>query len=219
MTSCSSARAQSAVARTRRCVAWWNRVCARCCAGAARDRRASLECTSSGARPDSRKTSNLRTGLRSRKRQGGGDRRRYQHPGVCVSPRLRRTAGARAGRAAGAVEQPPVVEHPVAVRARVSCQRDQRPHLSATGSAGGCIGGGSRCGCRPTTSVCFGEASTHFDRLCGLIGKGKITGPQIHDARIAAICLDHGVSELWTADRDYLRFPSLCVRNPLSDPA
>jgi predicted nucleic acid-binding protein len=25
----------------------------------------------------------------------------------------------------------------------------------------------------------------------------------------------HGVTELWSADRDYLRFPSLRVRNPL----
>jgi predicted nucleic acid-binding protein len=36
-----------------------------------------------------------------------------------------------------------------------------------------------------------------------------------HDARIAAVCLAHGVTELWSADRDYLRFPALRVRNPL----
>jgi predicted nucleic acid-binding protein len=42
------------------------------------------------------------------------------------------------------------------------------------------------------------------------------TLPQaIHDARIAAICLQHGVSELWTADRDFSRFPKVKVRNPL----
>ena len=44
---------------------------------------------------------------------------------------------------------------------------------------------------------------------------GKITGPVVYDARIAAICLAHGVRELWTADRDYGRFPALRVRNPL----
>ena len=32
---------------------------------------------------------------------------------------------------------------------------------------------------------------------------------------IAAICLSHGVSELWTADRDFSRFPDLRVCNPL----
>jgi hypothetical protein len=37
----------------------------------------------------------------------------------------------------------------------------------------------------------------------------------VHDARIAAICLDHGVDELWTCDRDFGRFPDLRIRNPL----
>ena len=32
---------------------------------------------------------------------------------------------------------------------------------------------------------------------------------------VAALCLDHGVKELWTADRDFSRFPALTVRNPL----
>jgi predicted nucleic acid-binding protein len=40
----------------------------------------------------------------------------------------------------------------------------------------------------------------------------------VHDARIVAICLHHGVSELWTADRDFSRFPSLKTRNPLTTP-
>ena len=44
---------------------------------------------------------------------------------------------------------------------------------------------------------------------------GRISGAQIHDARIAAICLQHGVAELWTADRDFSRFPALKTRNPL----
>ena len=32
---------------------------------------------------------------------------------------------------------------------------------------------------------------------------------------IAALCLGHGVRELWSADRDFSRFPDLRVRNPL----
>ncbi len=43
----------------------------------------------------------------------------------------------------------------------------------------------------------------------------KSQGAAIHDARIAAICLSHGVAELWSADRDFSRFPTLSVRNPL----
>jgi len=40
-------------------------------------------------------------------------------------------------------------------------------------------------------------------------------GPQVHDARVAALCRLHGVSELWTADRDFSRFHGLTFRNPL----
>lgn len=39
--------------------------------------------------------------------------------------------------------------------------------------------------------------------------------PRIHDARIAALYLHHGVTELWSADRDFSFFPQLRVRNPL----
>lgn len=45
--------------------------------------------------------------------------------------------------------------------------------------------------------------------------RGSATGGRIHDARIAALCLLHGVAELWTADRDFGRFPALKVVNPL----
>ena len=50
-----------------------------------------------------------------------------------------------------------------------------------------------------------------------LIEQAKAVGPRVYDARIAAICLDHGVRELWTADRDFSRFPKLRTHNPLSD--
>jgi uncharacterized protein len=29
------------------------------------------------------------------------------------------------------------------------------------------------------------------------------------------LCLNHGVSRLWTADRDFSRFPGLATSNPL----
>ena len=48
-----------------------------------------------------------------------------------------------------------------------------------------------------------------------LIANGQISGPKTHDAKIAALCLGHGVTELWTADRDFSRFPELSCRNPL----
>jgi predicted nucleic acid-binding protein len=48
-----------------------------------------------------------------------------------------------------------------------------------------------------------------------LLSVGRVTGAKVHDARIAALCLSHGVSELWSADRDFSRFPDLKTRNPL----
>ena len=44
---------------------------------------------------------------------------------------------------------------------------------------------------------------------------GKVTGPLVHDARVAAICIAHGVRQLWSADRDLGRFGGLDVHNPL----
>lgn len=44
---------------------------------------------------------------------------------------------------------------------------------------------------------------------------GKVSGPKVHDARIAALCMQHGVRELWSADRDFSAFPALVVTNPL----
>jgi predicted nucleic acid-binding protein len=45
--------------------------------------------------------------------------------------------------------------------------------------------------------------------------EGGIAGPLVHDARVASLCRLHGVRELWTADRDFSRFPGLLVHNPL----
>jgi toxin-antitoxin system PIN domain toxin len=59
------------------------------------------------------------------------------------------------------------------------------------------------------------EGADHWTTLRDLLHAAKVEGPQVHDARVAALCLQHGVAELWTADRDFSRFPSLKVRNPL----
>lgn len=64
-------------------------------------------------------------------------------------------------------------------------------------------------------AVLLGETGEHWQVLTGLLQEGRVTGSLVHDARVAAICLAHGVTELWTADRDFSRFPGLAVRNPL----
>ena len=63
--------------------------------------------------------------------------------------------------------------------------------------------------------VLLGETDAYWSELRTLVADGHIIGPRIHDARIAALCLTHGVRELLTADRDFTRFPTLRVRNPL----
>lgn len=70
----------------------------------------------------------------------------------------------------------------------------------------------------PTVTL-LGETPATWPALRGLVRDGNITGRRVHDARIAAICLANGVRELWTADRDYGRFPALRTRNPLTGPA
>jgi len=59
------------------------------------------------------------------------------------------------------------------------------------------------------------EIPGYWPELCSVLRTGRVSGPLVHDARIAALCLGHGVRELWTADRDFGRFPALKVRNPL----
>jgi len=60
-----------------------------------------------------------------------------------------------------------------------------------------------------------GESDRHWMTMKSLLESAKIVGAAVHDARVAAICIDHGVRELWTADRDFSRFKQLRVLNPL----
>jgi toxin-antitoxin system PIN domain toxin len=63
--------------------------------------------------------------------------------------------------------------------------------------------------------VFIAEADDHVQQLEPLVLAAKVQGAAVHDARIAAICLAHGVAELWSADRDFARFPALKVHNPV----
>jgi toxin-antitoxin system PIN domain toxin len=63
--------------------------------------------------------------------------------------------------------------------------------------------------------VLLAESDGHWTKLKAMIQAGRVVGPKVHDARVAALCLQHGVRELWSADRDFGRFPSLTTTNPL----
>lgn len=64
--------------------------------------------------------------------------------------------------------------------------------------------------------VLLSEGRAHWMELRALLESGHIQGPRVHDARVAALCLSQGVQELWSADRDFSRFPGLSTRNPLA---
>lgn len=59
------------------------------------------------------------------------------------------------------------------------------------------------------------EVEGYWAELRAAVAAARISGPRIHDARVAVLCHHHGVSELWSADRDFSKFPFLTVRNPL----
>jgi len=47
------------------------------------------------------------------------------------------------------------------------------------------------------------EINHYWAVLRQTVLEGKMQGPMVHDARIAALCQQHGIQELWTADRDF----------------
>ncbi len=61
----------------------------------------------------------------------------------------------------------------------------------------------------------IGLGPMHLETLKTLVLGAAVSGGAIHDARIAACCIDAGAHELWSADRDFSSFPGLRVRNPL----
>jgi uncharacterized protein len=63
--------------------------------------------------------------------------------------------------------------------------------------------------------VLLTESPTHWTTLRSILIESAITGPRVHDARIMALCRQHGVRELWSADRDFSRFAGVKVVNPL----
>jgi len=63
----------------------------------------------------------------------------------------------------------------------------------------------------------LGETEDFLPLLGNLVRRPRVRGPIVHDARVAAICVTHGVDELLTADRDFSLFPELPTRNPLPE--
>ena len=66
----------------------------------------------------------------------------------------------------------------------------------------------------PAVTV-LAEMEGYWELFGAVVRESGIAGPKVHDARIATLCRQHGVRVLWTADRDFSRFPWLKTQNPL----
>lgn len=66
------------------------------------------------------------------------------------------------------------------------------------------------------TLVVLAETAGYWEVLARVLERAKLSGPRVHDARIAALCIHHGVRELFSADRDFTRFGEMKTRNPLA---
>lgn len=122
---------------------------------------------------------------------------------------LEAVTGLAEGRAAWAVPWPCLHEF-LAIVTHPRIYRPPSPLAVATGQVAAWL--------ESPTLVPLAENDAYWDALRQCLEAGKIAGPQVHDARIAALCLAHGVRELWTHDRDFGRFPALAVRNPMARP-
>lgn len=56
----------------------------------------------------------------------------------------------------------------------------------------------------------------HLEVLDDVAGRGKIRGPRLMDAHLAALAIEHGAT-LYSSDRDFARFRGLKVVDPIGD--
>ena len=60
------------------------------------------------------------------------------------------------------------------------------------------------------------ETSRHAELMDEVVRASSAAGNLMHDAHIATLCLEHGVTELITGDRDFSRFKGLKVTDPFA---
>ncbi|MCY4214106.1 MAG: VapC toxin family PIN domain ribonuclease [Gammaproteobacteria bacterium] len=65
------------------------------------------------------------------------------------------------------------------------------------------------------SSQLIGEAKDFLPVLSRFVQRPHVVGGIVHDVRIAAICVTHGVQTLFTRDRDFSMFPELPTKDPL----
>ncbi len=65
------------------------------------------------------------------------------------------------------------------------------------------------------SAALLGETKLHWPVLSETLMAAGVAGATVHDARIAALCRQHGVTTFFTLDRDFSRFGGLRAVNPL----
>lgn len=64
--------------------------------------------------------------------------------------------------------------------------------------------------------ILLGETTRHAEVMDAVLRESGASGNLVHDAHIAALCLEHGVTEFLTGDRDFRRFSELNVTDPFA---
>jgi toxin-antitoxin system PIN domain toxin len=62
----------------------------------------------------------------------------------------------------------------------------------------------------------LGEPDSFPEHLASFALRPRVRGPIIHDARVASLCVTHGVTHLLTRDRDFGLFPELVTKDPFA---
>jgi uncharacterized protein len=70
---------------------------------------------------------------------------------------------------------------------------------------------------RSPSLLLLSETERHREILDQTLDESGAKGNLLYDAHIVALCKEHGVSELITADRDFARFRGLRTTNPFVD--
>jgi toxin-antitoxin system PIN domain toxin len=73
-----------------------------------------------------------------------------------------------------------------------------------------------QCWLESPTLVTLSESDDFFPTWRGMIESSAVSGAAVHDARVAALCVHHGVRRLLSADRDFSRFRGPRTENPLT---
>jgi len=69
--------------------------------------------------------------------------------------------------------------------------------------------------CRPHIRTC-GEEEGFWDAYGQVVGATPTRGNLVPDAHLVALMRQHGVSTIWSHDRDLLKFPGIHVRDPFA---